>query len=173
MPPVVTGAVVAVIGLNLAPIAVKGISGSAFDTWIGIATIVAVGLVAVRAPGLARRLPILLGGLAGYLLYAALANGAGPRQADRLRARSRPRRGSACRRSPRRCSSAQAIALIAPVAIVLVAENLGHVKAVAAMTGAESRSATSAARSSATASRRWSRARAAAPASRRTRRTSA
>ena len=31
--------------------------------------------------------------------------------------------------------SAQAIALIAPVAIVLVAENLGHVKAVAAMTG--------------------------------------
>ena len=43
MPPVVTGAVVAVIGLNLAPIAVKGIAGSAFDTWIGIATIVAVG----------------------------------------------------------------------------------------------------------------------------------
>ena len=31
--------------------------------------------------------------------------------------------------------NAQAIALIAPVAIVLVAENLGHVKAVAAMTG--------------------------------------
>ena len=45
------GAVVAVIGLNLAPIAVKGISGGTFDTWIGIATIVAVGLVAVRAPG--------------------------------------------------------------------------------------------------------------------------
>ena len=65
MPPVVTGSVVAVIGLNLAPIAVKGISGSALDTWIGIATIVAVGLVAVRAPGLAQRLPILLGGLAG------------------------------------------------------------------------------------------------------------
>jgi xanthine/uracil permease len=49
MPPVVTGSVVAVIGLNLAPIAVKGISGSALETWIGIATIVAVGLIAVRA----------------------------------------------------------------------------------------------------------------------------
>src|SRR4249920_3515615 len=36
MPPAVTGAVVAVIGLNLAPIAVKGIAGSTFDTWIGI-----------------------------------------------------------------------------------------------------------------------------------------
>ena len=67
MPPPVTGAVVAVIGLNLAPIAVKGIAGSTFDTWVGLATIVAVGVVAVRAPGLARRLPILLGGVAGYV----------------------------------------------------------------------------------------------------------
>src|SRR6476661_7906816 len=50
MPPVVTGSVVAVIGLNLAPIAVKSISGSTLDTWVGIATILAVGLIAVRAP---------------------------------------------------------------------------------------------------------------------------
>src|SRR5205814_1453570 len=77
MPPIVTGSVVAVIGLNLAPIAVKGISASSLDTWIGIATILAVGLVAVRAPGLARRLPILLGGIIGYLPYALLTNGAG------------------------------------------------------------------------------------------------
>ncbi|TMG96365.1 MAG: pyrimidine utilization transport protein G, partial [Betaproteobacteria bacterium] len=34
MPPVVTGSVVAVIGLNLAPIAVKGISANSLDTWI-------------------------------------------------------------------------------------------------------------------------------------------
>ena len=45
MPPVVTGSVVAVIGLNLAPIAVKGISAAPLDTWIGVATIVAVGLI--------------------------------------------------------------------------------------------------------------------------------
>ena len=77
MPPVVTGSIVAVIGLNLAPIAVKGISGGTLDTWIGIATIVAVGLVAVRAPGLARRLPILLGGVAGYALYAICTNALG------------------------------------------------------------------------------------------------
>ncbi|MFK9175233.1 solute carrier family 23 protein, partial [Escherichia coli] len=31
MPPVVTGSIVAVIGLNLAPIAVKNVSGSTFD----------------------------------------------------------------------------------------------------------------------------------------------
>jgi uracil-xanthine permease len=134
MPPVVTGAIVAVIGLNLAPIAVKGISGSAFDTWIGIATIVAVGLVAVRAPGLLRRLPILVGAIAGYLLYALLANGMGLGKAiDFAAVAAAPWIGLPRFTAPK--WDAQAIALIAPVAIVLVAENLGHVKAVAAMTG--------------------------------------
>ena len=102
MPPVVTGAIVAVIGLNLAPIAVKSIAGSTFDTWIGIATIVAVGLVAVRARGFAGRLPILLGGLAGYLLYALLANGFGlGKPIDFASVAAAP--GSACRDSRRRC----------------------------------------------------------------------
>jgi putative pyrimidine permease RutG len=134
MPPVVTGAVVAVIGLNLAPIAVKGISGSAFDTWIGVATIVAVGLVAVRAPGLLRRLPILVGAIAGYLLYALLANGLGlGKPIDFAAVAAAPWIGLPRFTAPQ--WNAQAIALIAPVAIVLVAENLGHVKAVAAMTG--------------------------------------
>jgi uracil-xanthine permease len=134
MPPVVTGAVVAVIGLNLAPIAVKGISGGALETWIGIATIVAVGLVAVRAPGLARRLPILLGGLAGYLLYALCTNGMGlGKPIDFSGVVNASWLGWPKFTSP--VWNAQAIALIAPVAIVLVAENLGHVKAVAAMTG--------------------------------------
>src|SRR3974390_918510 len=38
MPPVVTGAVVAAIGLNLAPVAVKSVSGSQLDTWVGLLT---------------------------------------------------------------------------------------------------------------------------------------
>ena len=134
MPPVVTGSVVAVIGLNLAPIAVKGISGSALDTFIGIATIVAVGLVAVRAPGLARRLPVLLGGLAGYLLYVLCTNGAGlGKPIDFAAVAAAAWFGLPHLQAP--VWSASAMALIAPVAIVLVAENLGHVKAVAAMTG--------------------------------------
>jgi uracil-xanthine permease len=134
MPPVVTGSVVAVIGLNLAPIAVKGISATPFDTWIGIATIVAVGLVAVRAPGLARRLPVLLGGLAGYLLYAVLTNGLGlGKPIDFTAVAAAAWVGLPRFQGP--VWSAGAIALIAPVAVVLVAENLGHIKAVAAMTG--------------------------------------
>jgi uracil-xanthine permease len=134
MPPVVTGSVVAVIGLNLAPIAVKGISATPFDTWIGIATIVAVGLVAVRAPGLARRLPVLLGGLAGYLLYAVLTNGLGlGKPIDFTAVAAAAWVGLPRFQGP--VWSAGAIALIAPVAVVLVAENLGHIKAVAARTG--------------------------------------
>jgi len=130
----VTGSIVAVIGLNLAPIAVKGIAGSTFDTWVGLATIVAVGLVAVRAPGLARRLPILLGGLAGYFLYAICANGLGMgKPIDFSGVAKAAWIGLPNFSAP--VWSAQAMALIAPVAIVLVAENLGHVKAVAAMTG--------------------------------------
>src|SRR5438270_287811 len=58
MPPVVTGAIVAVIGLNLAPVAVGEAS---INPWIAIVTVLAVGAVAVFAPGLVRRLPILLG----------------------------------------------------------------------------------------------------------------
>jgi len=134
MPPVVTGSVVAVIGLNLAPIAVKGTSGNALDTWVGLATIVAVGLVAVRAPGLARRLPVLLGGLAGYAIYLVCTNGAGlGKPIDFGAVAAAPWIGLPHFQAP--VWSTNAIALIAPVAIVLVAENLGHIKAVAAMTG--------------------------------------
>jgi len=49
MPPVVTGAVVAVIGLNLAPVAVKSVSADPFDTWIGLVTVLLIGLIAVAA----------------------------------------------------------------------------------------------------------------------------
>src|SRR5215831_3366590 len=65
MPPVVTGAVVAAIGLNLAPVAVKSVSASAFDTCIGLLTVVITGFIAVAAPGLWRRLPIILGAVGG------------------------------------------------------------------------------------------------------------
>jgi len=134
MPPVVTGSVVAVIGLNLAPIAVKGISGGALETWIGLATIVLVGLIAVRAPGLARRLPILLGGVAGYVLYALCTNVLGlGKPIDFSAVAAAAWIGLPSLTTPK--WSAQAIGLIAPVAVVLVAENLGHVKAVSAMTG--------------------------------------
>ncbi|PJI42263.1 solute carrier family 23 protein [Ferrovibrio sp.] len=134
MPPVVTGAIVAVIGLNLAPIAVKGVSASGFDAFIGLFTVVAVGLVAVYTRGTVQRLPILLGGLAAYIVYAVLANGMGMgKPIDFSGVMNAAWIGLPNFTTP--VFDAGAMALIAPVAIILVAENLGHVKAIGVMTG--------------------------------------
>ncbi len=134
MPPVVTGAIVAVIGLNLAPIAVKGVSASGFDAFIGLFTVVAVGVVAVYTSGTVQRLPILLGGLAAYILYAVLANGMGMgKPIDFSSVANAAWIGMPNFTAP--VFDAKAMLLIAPVAIILVAENLGHVKAIGVMTG--------------------------------------
>jgi uracil-xanthine permease len=135
MPPVVTGAVVAVIGLNLAPIAAKGAMGaSGFDAWMAVATFLCVGGVAVFARGMVQRLLILVGLVLAYLLYALLANGLGlGKPIDFSGVAAAAWFGLPAFAAP--VFDAGAMALIAPVAIILVAENLGHVKAVSAMTG--------------------------------------
>ena len=134
MPPLVTGAVVAVIGLNLAPIAVKGATATPFDAWVAILTIVLVGGVAVFTRGMVQRLLILVGLALAYLAYLVLANVLGLGKAVSFAGVADAAwLGLPQFAAPR--FRADAIALIAPVAIILVAENLGHVKAVAAMTG--------------------------------------
>jgi uracil-xanthine permease len=139
MPPVVTGTVVMVIGLNLAPVAVSDLAGATtsetqFAVLVGLLTVLAVALVAVYAPGVLRRLPVLLGGVIGYILYFILANGLGwGTPIDFSAVTSAPLIGLPNLTAP--VFELNAITLIAPVAIILVAENLGHVKAVSAMTG--------------------------------------
>ena len=135
MPPVVTGAIVAVIGLNLAPIAVKGATATPFDAWMALLTVVAVALVAVHTRGMLQRLLILVGLVVSYLAYLMLANGLGlGKPIDFVPVAAAAWFGLPQFAAPN-FRSPQAIALIAPVAIILVAENLGHIKAVAAMTG--------------------------------------
>ena len=134
MPPVVTGAVVAVIGLNLAAIPVKNMAASNFDSWMQLATFVSVALVAVFARGMVQRLLILVGLAIATLIYVLLANGLGlgkPMDFSGIA-------NAAWVGLPRFTApefSGNAMLLIAPVALILVAENLGHLKAVAAMTG--------------------------------------
>jgi putative pyrimidine permease RutG len=77
MPPVVTGAVVAVIGLNLASIPIKNMAASNFDAWMQVLTFVCVGLVAVMTSGMVQRLLILVGLLLASVIYAVLTNGLG------------------------------------------------------------------------------------------------
>jgi uracil-xanthine permease len=137
MPPVVTGSVVAVIGLNLAPVAIASLTpaeGRQFATFVGLLTVLAVASVAVYAPSMLRRLPILVGGVIGYVAYLAFANGMGwGTPIDFTAVANAAWIGAPNLTAP--TFELDAMALIAPVAIILVAENLGHVKAVAAMTG--------------------------------------
>jgi putative pyrimidine permease RutG len=134
MPPVVTGAVVAVIGLNLAPIAVKSVGSTTFDGWMAAVTILCVGGVAVFTRGLLQKLLILAGLVAAYLIYLLLANGMGFGKAIAFGGVAQAAWfGLPGFAAP--VFKSDAMLLIAPVAIILVAENLGHIKAVTAMTG--------------------------------------
>ena len=134
MPPVVTGAVVAVIGLNLAHIPIKNMAASNFDSWMQLVTFLCVALVAVFTRGMVQRLLILVGLLIATLIYLVLANGLGlGKPMDFSGIVNAPWVGLPKFTAP--VFDTNAALLIAPVALILVAENLGHIKAVAAMTG--------------------------------------
>ena len=134
MPPVVTGAVVMAIGLNLAPIAIRSVSATPFEGWMAVLTVLCIGLVAVFTRGMIQRLLILMGLIAACLLYAVLTNVLGlGKPIDFTLLDQAAWFGLPQMTSP--TFSGQAVMLIAPVAVILVAENLGHLKAVAGMTG--------------------------------------
>ena len=134
MPPVVTGAVVAVIGLNLAGIPIKNMAAGNFDSWMQVVTFVCIGMVAVATSGMVQRLLILVGLILASIVYAILTNGLGMGKPMDLSGIA----NAAWLGMPNFAApvfSTNAMLLIAPVAIILVAENLGHIKAVTAMTG--------------------------------------
>ena len=141
MPPVVTGAVVAVIGLNLAGVAVMGAKSSSSDAWYMMMTVMCLAVMGVFGKGMARRLLILVGVLLASVLYILCVNvfgwGVGGETGSKVFDFSKMAE-AAWFGMPNFVTpqfDAHAIWLIAPVAIILVAENLGHLRAVAGMTG--------------------------------------
>ncbi|MGB3327975.1 MAG: solute carrier family 23 protein, partial [Thermomicrobiales bacterium] len=139
MPPLVTGAVVAIIGLNLAGAARDM---AAVSMPLALITILAIMLIAIVGKGLIGRLPILLGTAVGYLV-ALILGGTNPagRSFGPVHISGvdfQPVKDAAWLGWPDFTAPSfnwHAISLIAPVAIVLVAENTGHIKAVSEMTG--------------------------------------
>ncbi|WP_146359616.1 uracil-xanthine permease family protein [Arthrobacter yangruifuii] len=124
MPPVVTGTIVALIGLNLA--------GSARDNFeqgplTATVTVVVILLTTVLFKGFLGRLSILVGVVAGYI--AAMLQG----EVDFQAIGDAAWIGLPEFMSP--TFHLSVIGLFVPVVLVLVAENVGHVKSVAAMTG--------------------------------------
>jgi xanthine/uracil permease len=93
-----------------------------------------VALVAVFTRGMVQRLLILVGLLLATLIYLLLANGMGlGKPMDFSGIVNAPWLGWPKFTAP--VFDSGAMLLIAPVALILVAENLGHIKAVQAMTG--------------------------------------
>jgi uracil-xanthine permease len=165
LPPVVTGAVVMLIGFNLAPVAAKTYMPA--DPWIAMLTMTAVILMAVGLRGFLGRIAIFLGLIVGYVLswLADLAFGdiTSPLPGA-VKATTHPRvdwsgvqsadwfgfpphtpdglvgnqfvEGNLSAVGWHLPSFSLAFSLLVlPAVIALVAENVGHVKAVAEMTG--------------------------------------
>ncbi|WP_294928118.1 solute carrier family 23 protein [uncultured Paracoccus sp.] len=134
MPPAVTGAIGAAIGLNLAPVGVQGIQGSGPHTLVALGTLLAVALFSAYGTVAMRRVSILMGIAVGYTAVLVLGNGMGLLPAiDFGPLAAAPWLGLPAFQKP--VFETSAMLLIAPVALILVAENLGHIKAIGGMTG--------------------------------------
>ncbi len=127
MPPVVTGAIVVIIGLNLAGVA-KG--QFAADPKLASITLASILLIAVAFRGFLARLSIVLGLVVGYV-FAAVTGLISADASANISAAAWF--GTPTFTTPE--FSTNAIILFLPVVLVLIAENVGHVKAVANMTG--------------------------------------
>ena len=124
LPPVVTGSIVMVIGLNLA-----GAAKGNFTTKpaIAIITLASIALISVAFKGFLGRISIFVGIVIGYLA-AAVSHGVDTKAMHAAKWFALPH-------FTHPSFKMSAIVLFLPVVLVLIAENVGHVKAVAAMTG--------------------------------------
>ncbi|WP_066903423.1 uracil-xanthine permease family protein [Millisia brevis] len=120
MPPIVAGAIVALIGFNLAPVAKANF---AISPWIALITLAAVILWTVIFRGLIARLSIFFGVVVGYI--AAVIAG----QIDFTPVSEAAWIGLPDFQSPTLAWSV--LPAFLPVVLVLIAENVGHVRSVA------------------------------------------
>ncbi|MDA0562739.1 nitrate reductase [Streptomonospora sp. S1-112] len=139
-PPAVTGAVVMLIGFNLAPVVAD--SYWPFDQWTGLLTMAFVILATVLLRGFLGRVTILLGLVFGFALSwaadlllgpAALPEGGTAPRVDLADVAAAPWIGLPEFHAPQFETSA--VLVVLPAVIALIAENAGHVKAVQEMTG--------------------------------------
>ncbi|PRI11605.1 uracil-xanthine permease family protein [Leucobacter massiliensis] len=142
MPPVVMGAIVALIGFNLAPAVKNNWLGDpannpdadqALSSWVALATLLAILLITVVFRGLIGRLAIVLGVAVGYVIAAltGLVDFAAVADAPWL---GLP--GFHAVGNPFADPSLWGLLpAFLPVVLVLIAENVGHVKSVGLMIG--------------------------------------
>ncbi|MGW0519332.1 uracil-xanthine permease family protein [Crossiella sp. NPDC003009] len=127
MPPVVTGAVVIVIGLNLSRHATTPFQSQPSLAVVTFLTILFVGVV---LRGMPSRAAVLVGLLVGWVL-AAYNGELHPVRLERVA--MEPWFGLPDFHTPE--FRPEVVIAVLPAVVVLVAENVGHLKAVAAVTG--------------------------------------
>ena len=126
LPPVVTGAIVALIGFNLAPAAKSNFEKGPI---VGLVTLVLLVANLAFFRGIIGRLAIFLAVVIGYLLALALGD------VDTSAIATAPWLGLPEFQAP--ALSLSVLPLFIPAVIALVAENIGHVKSVGQMTGTD------------------------------------
>ncbi|ASY21329.1 Xanthine/uracil permeases [Candidatus Planktophila dulcis] len=124
LPPIVTGSIVMIIGLNLAGAANNNFKAAPVTA---IITLAAVAIIGAVSKGFLGRISIFGGIIVGY----AFAATQGDINFDGVKAA----KWFALPTFTSPSFDTNAILLFLPVVLVLIAENVGHVKAVAAMTG--------------------------------------
>ncbi len=127
MPPVVSGTIVALIGFNLAPVAWSNFEQAPLT---GTVTLGAVVLFSVLFRGFLGRISIFLGVIVGYV-FAAIVGEVNWEAVDKADWLGLPSFHIADFAS---AGTWSAIIMFLPVVLVLIAENVGHVRAVATMT---------------------------------------
>ncbi|RRO16103.1 nitrate reductase [Saccharopolyspora rhizosphaerae] len=127
MPPVVTGAIVLMIGLSLAPQSVSSFDQQRVPAALTLGTVV---LLTVISRGMAGRVAVLAGVLVGWV-YAASMGQLVPERVAELSAA--PWIGVPELITPQ--VHVSVVPFVLPLAIVLVAEHVAHLKAVAAVSG--------------------------------------
>ncbi|TDD50557.1 uracil-xanthine permease family protein [Saccharopolyspora elongata] len=144
LPPAVSGAVVMLIGFNLAPVVAESYWPQ--DQWIALITMMVVLGCSVLLRGFWSRIAVLIGLVVGYVLSWLFDLGFGPITApnasgevsmhlrlDLSGVADASWFGLPTLHAP--SFDAAAILVVLPVVIALIAENTGHVKAVEEMTG--------------------------------------
>jgi uracil-xanthine permease len=123
LPPVVTGAIVALIGFNLAPAAKANFEKGPL---VGLVTLVLLVAILAFFRGIVGRLAIFLAVVIGYLVALALGD------VDTAAIAAAPWLGLPEFQTP--TFTLSVLPLFLPAVIALIAENIGHVKSVGQMT---------------------------------------
>ncbi|GAA5805213.1 hypothetical protein HPULCUR_010727 [Helicostylum pulchrum] len=114
MPPVVTGSIITSIGIHLAFISYSEITKSPFDSYMSVVTAGSIMFISIYAPTKSlRRISLLLGAIIGYTVHAIC----GTKNIG-----------------PLINYSEIVSSTMMPLLIVLLAENLGHMKAIESIT---------------------------------------